>query len=166
MLKTKIQAPVFILGMHRSGTTMVAQALASAGVYTGAICDHNAEPLYAIDINERLLEEANGNWWNVPADAPLEAAVQSGLSELQARDLYAAHREKSHFNDLVDFTISGPVELMIISGGDSTPDDFRAFAMEHIRPKYTETQRRNGIHTSDNPDSAMREIEIFESYFS
>ena len=91
MLKTKIQAPVFILGMHRSGTTMVAQALASAGVYTGAICDHNAEPLYAIDINERLLEEANGNWWNVPADAPLEAAVQSGLSELQARDLYAAH---------------------------------------------------------------------------
>ena len=87
MLKTKIQAPVFILGMHRSGTTMVAQALASAGVYTGAICDHNAEPLYAIDINERLLEEANGNWWNVPADAPLEAAVQSGLSELQARDL-------------------------------------------------------------------------------
>ena len=91
MLKTKIQAPVFILGMRRSGTTMVAQALASAGVYTGAICDHNAEPLYAIDINERLLEEANGNWWNVPADAPLEAAIQSGLSELQARDLYAAH---------------------------------------------------------------------------
>lgn len=88
------------------------------------------------------------------------------IKRKDARDLYAEHREKSHFNDLVDFTISGPVELMIISGGDSTPDDFRAFAMEHIRPKYTETQRRNGIHTSDNPDSAMREIEIFESYFS
>lgn len=91
MLKTKIQAPVFILGMHRSGTTMVAQALASAGVYPGAICDHNSEPLYAIDINERLLEEANGNWWNVPAENALEAAVQSGMSALKARDLYAAH---------------------------------------------------------------------------
>ncbi|CAI8160820.1 MAG: Putative teichuronic acid biosynthesis glycosyltransferase TuaG [Flavobacteriales bacterium UBA4585] len=91
MLKTKIQAPVFILGMHRSGTTMVAQALASAGVYPGAICDHNSEPLYAIDINERLLEEANGNWWNVPAESALEAAVKSGMSALKARDLYAAH---------------------------------------------------------------------------
>ena len=91
MLKTKVQAPVFILGMHRSGTTMVAQALASAGVYPGAICDHNSEPLYAIDINERLLEEANGNWWNVPDDTSLEAAVQSGMIDLQARDLYAAH---------------------------------------------------------------------------
>ena len=91
MLKTKIQAPVFIIGMHRSGTTMVAQALASAGVYPGAICDHNSEPLYAIDINERLLEEANGNWWNVPAESALEVAVKSGMSALKARDLYAAH---------------------------------------------------------------------------
>jgi glycosyltransferase involved in cell wall biosynthesis len=91
VLKTKIQAPVFILGMHRSGTTMVAQALAAAGVYPGAICDHNSEPLYAIDINERLLEEANGNWWNVPAESALEAAVKSGMSALKARDLYAAH---------------------------------------------------------------------------
>jgi glycosyltransferase involved in cell wall biosynthesis len=91
VLKTKIQAPVLILGMHRSGTTMVAQALASAGVYPGAICDHNSEPLYAIDINDRLLEEANGNWWSVPDDASLEVAVQSSLRELQARDLYAAH---------------------------------------------------------------------------
>jgi glycosyltransferase involved in cell wall biosynthesis len=91
VLKTKIQAPVFILGMHRSGTTMVAQALASAGVYPGAICDHNSEPLYAIDINERLLEEANGNWWNVPVESALEVAVKSGMSALKARDLYAAH---------------------------------------------------------------------------
>ena len=68
MLKTKIQAPVFILGMHRSGTTMVAQALASAGIYPGAICDHNSEPLYAIDINDRLLETAGGNWSDVPGE--------------------------------------------------------------------------------------------------
>ena len=70
---------------------MVAQALASAGVYPGAICDHNSEPLYGIDINERLLEEANGNWWNVPSESALEVAVKSGISALKARDLYAAH---------------------------------------------------------------------------
>jgi glycosyltransferase involved in cell wall biosynthesis len=109
VLKTKIQAPVFILGMHRSGTTMVAQALASAGVYTGAICDHNSEPLYAIDINERLLEEANGNWWNVPAESALEAAVQSGMGELTARDLYAAHLKISTGSSLRQWMhYSGP----------------------------------------------------------
>lgn len=109
MLKTKIQAPVFILGMHRSGTTMVAQALASAGVYPGAICDHNAEPLYAIDINERLLEEANGNWWNVPAEDALEDAVQSGMSALKARDLYAAHLKISTGSSLRQWLhYSGP----------------------------------------------------------
>ena len=109
MLKTKIQAPVLILGMHRSGTTMVAQALASAGVYPGAICDHNSEPLYAIDINDRLLEEASGNWWSVPGDASLEVAMQSGLSELQARDLYAAHLKISTGSSLRQwFHYAGP----------------------------------------------------------
>lgn len=91
MLKTKIQAPVFILGMHRSGTTMVAQALASAGIYPGAICDHNSEPLYAIDINDRLLETAGGNWSDVPGEELLESSLGSALSEVQPRDLYAAH---------------------------------------------------------------------------
>lgn len=41
--------------MHRSGTSMVARALNEAGVYMGAIRDHNAEALYAVDLNERLL---------------------------------------------------------------------------------------------------------------
>ena len=88
---------------------MVAQALASAGVYPGAICDHNSEPLYAIDINDRLLEEASGNWWSVPGDASLEVAMQSGLSELQARDLYAAHLKISTGSSLRQwFHYAGP----------------------------------------------------------
>ena len=88
---------------------MVAQALASAGVYPGAICDHNSEPLYAIDINDRLLEEASGNWWSVPGDASLEVAMQSCLSELQARDLYAAHLKISTGSSLRQwFHYAGP----------------------------------------------------------
>ena len=49
--------------MHRSGTTMVAEALNSAGVYAGAICDHNREALYAVDLNEEECwrpQEGNG----------------------------------------------------------------------------------------------------------
>ncbi|MCH1535058.1 MAG: glycosyltransferase [Schleiferiaceae bacterium] len=91
MLKTKIQAPVFILGMHRSGTTMVTQALAAAGVYPGAVCDHNSEALYAIDINDKILSQAGGNWWQVPDNQALEDSLESALSAIQAREIYAAH---------------------------------------------------------------------------
>lgn len=93
--------------MHRSGTTMVAEALNSAGVYAGAICDHNREPLYAVDLNERMLEAAGGNWWQPPASDTLEQALANFQPELDSTDLYAAHlkvksgktwRQKMHYN--------------------------------------------------------------------
>ena len=72
--------------MHRSGTTMVAEALNSAGVYAGAICDHNREPLYAVDLNERMLEAAGGNWWQPPASDTLEQALANFQPELDSTD--------------------------------------------------------------------------------
>ncbi len=58
MILPKIKQPIFILGMHRSGTTMITRALADAGVHIGTVCDHNSEALYAIDINERIFQSA------------------------------------------------------------------------------------------------------------
>lgn len=93
--------------MHRSGTTMVADALNSAGVYAGAICDHNREPLYAVDLNERILEAAGGNWWQLPSNDDLETALAQFEPELDSTHLYAAHlkvksskswRQKMHYS--------------------------------------------------------------------
>lgn len=107
VLKSKVQPPVLILGMHRSGTTMVAEALNSAGVYAGAICDHNREALYAVDLNERMLETAGGNWWQPPTRDTLEQALANFQPELDSTHLYAAHlkvksgntwRQKMHYN--------------------------------------------------------------------
>ncbi|MET1169522.1 MAG: glycosyltransferase [Flavobacteriales bacterium] len=107
MLKSKVQPPVLILGMHRSGTTMVAEALNSAGVYAGAICDHNREALYAVDLNERMLEAAGGKWWQPPTNDALEQALANFQPELDSTHLYAAHlkvksgktwRQKIHYS--------------------------------------------------------------------
>ena len=93
--------------MHRSGTTMVADALNDAGVYAGAICDHNREPLYAVDLNERMLEAAGGNWWQLPSNDGLETALDQFEPELDSTHLYAAHlkvksnkswRQKMYYN--------------------------------------------------------------------
>ena len=85
---------------------MVAEALNSAGVYAGAICDHNREALYAVDLNERMLEAAGGKWWQSPTNDALEQALANFQPELDSTHLYAAHlkvksgktwRQKIHY---------------------------------------------------------------------
>ena len=91
MFTPNIHTPVLILGMHRSGTTMVADALNAAGVYGGSIRDHHAEALYAVDINDRLLARAGGSWWQVPDIAKLDRELEGAFPEYTAPVLYGAH---------------------------------------------------------------------------
>ncbi|MFY9260094.1 MAG: sulfotransferase [Gallionella sp.] len=59
---SNIAAPVIIIGMHRSGTTMVAQLLQHLGLFVGEDLDPNCEPEYFIRLNDWLLKEAGGAW--------------------------------------------------------------------------------------------------------
>lgn len=98
------------------------------------------------------------------------------LDREDAESLYEEHREKAHFKDLVDFTVSGPVVILDIIKDDlNTPAAFRALmgptkldeAPEGtLRHKYGTDFRRNAIHGSDSPESAVREAALFEFYFS
>ena len=54
---------------------MVARALHNSGCYTGAICDHNEEAQYVININEELLQKNGGSW-----DAPVDIANWDAVS--------------------------------------------------------------------------------------
>lgn len=84
-----------------------------------------------------------------------------------AEQLYHEHNRKEHFPDLVDFTVSEPAELLVIAGdSQNVPEDFRKFAIDNIRPRYTETIRRNGIHASDSVEASLQELELFERYFA
>lgn len=86
--------PVFVVGMHRSGTTMVTRALHEAGVFSGAVIDHNQEPLFAIAINEGLLIEAGGSWWQPPAQDELERVMQGWHDDLLAIELIRRFLDK------------------------------------------------------------------------
>ena len=91
MILPKIKQPIFILGMHRSGTTMITRALAEAGVHVGTVCDHNSEALYAIDINERIFQAAGGSWWSPPTKEAILQATVDFETNLKDLDLYGAH---------------------------------------------------------------------------
>lgn len=56
--------PIIIMGMHRSGTSLVARLLESLGLFIGAFKDSNHESYFFQTINDWLLRIAGGSWDN------------------------------------------------------------------------------------------------------
>jgi glycosyltransferase involved in cell wall biosynthesis len=75
---------------------MVTLAIDAAGGYSGALRDHNAEPFYAMDLNERMLEQAGGHWWQVPEWNELDRVLADFAPELDASSLFTAHYKLSN----------------------------------------------------------------------
>ena len=55
-------APVIVLGMHRSGTTMIAKLLETAGVFMGARLSGNHEPRVFQDANRQIFDYFQTGW--------------------------------------------------------------------------------------------------------
>jgi len=86
-----------------------------------------------------------------------------------AEKLYAPHREKHFFKELVEFVTSGPVVAMIVEGPEAikvirklmgATNPFEAEAGT-IRGDFGLDLTRNLIHGSDSKESAEREIPLF-----
>lgn len=54
--------PLIILGMHRSGTSLLARMLETCGLFVGATLEENHEPPLFRKINDRLLALAGASW--------------------------------------------------------------------------------------------------------
>ena len=54
--------PVIIMGMHRSGTTLVARCLRDTGLFLGADLQTEYESCFFISINEEVFRRANAGW--------------------------------------------------------------------------------------------------------
>ena len=91
------------------------------------------------------------------------------LSLEQAKSFYAIHRDKSFYNDLVSYMISGPVIVQILEGknavnkyreimGATNPENAENGT---IRKKFALSVQENSVHGSDSEDSASKEISFF-----
>lgn len=89
-----MRAPVIFIGMHRSGTSMLARLLEELGIFLGAIKDENHEALFFRDLNEWLLAQCGGRWDNPTAFAKhfWRNAETVKWTELYLRDLLASPR--------------------------------------------------------------------------
>lgn len=59
---TANNSPVIIIGMHRSGTSMITGILESLGLFVGINKDENCEALFFQKINDWILKQSGGRW--------------------------------------------------------------------------------------------------------
>ena len=95
------------------------------------------------------------------------------LTEEIASDFYKEHADKSFFNELVEFIISGEVVVQILEGedaiksyrslmGSTNPEEAKEGT---LRKLFAESLSKNAVHGSDSPESAAREIDIMNKIF-
>jgi hypothetical protein len=83
-MKTPVSSPVIIIGMHRSGTTMVTRLLARCGLFVGAYLESNCESRMFLSINNWIFRQSNAAW-----DYPL--ALRHLLSNNMAKSMVLEH---------------------------------------------------------------------------
>ena len=97
------------------------------------------------------------------------AARMLHLSRAQAEGVYAVHRERPFFKDLVEFMISGPVLLQVLQGDNAIAKnrelmgatDPKKAAKGTIRADFAASIDANAVHGSDAPETARTEIAFF-----
>lgn len=93
------------------------------------------------------------------------------LTQAQAEQFYAVHKERAFYRDLVDFMISGPVVVQVLEGenavvryrdimGATNPANAEPGT---IRREFSESIEANSVHGSDSLENAGIEIAYFFS---
>jgi nucleoside-diphosphate kinase len=99
----------------------------------------------------------------------VRAARVMHLSQNQAGEFYAVHRERPFYGSLVKFMTSGPCMPMVLEKdnavaalrtaiGATDPAEAEA---RTVRKLYAESKERNAIHASDSDENAEREARFF-----
>ena len=97
------------------------------------------------------------------------ASKMKWLSRQEAEAFYAVHRERPFFKDLVDFMVSGPVQIQVLEGENAImknrelmgATDPKKAAKGTIRADFAQSIDANAVHGSDSPETAAGEIAFF-----
>ncbi len=97
------------------------------------------------------------------------AAKMVWLSEQEAGQFYAVHKERPFFADLVKFMTSGPVMIQALEGENAIltnrelmgATDPKKAAPGTIRADFAESIDANAVHGSDAPETAAVEVAFF-----
>jgi len=91
------------------------------------------------------------------------------LSEQDAGEFYAVHKERPFFGELVEFMTSGPVVVMVLEGENAVAKNRELMGATNpkeaapgtIRADFAESIDANAVHGSDSLENAQKEIAFF-----
>jgi nucleoside-diphosphate kinase len=91
------------------------------------------------------------------------------LSEREAGQFYAVHKDRPFFRDLVSFMTSGPVMVQALEGENAIAKnrelmgatDPKKAAPGTIRADFADSIDANAVHGSDAPETAAAEVAFF-----
>ena len=97
------------------------------------------------------------------------AARMTWLSEQEAGQFYAVHKDRPFFKDLVSFMTSGPVMIQALEGENAIAKnrdlmgatDPKKAEPGTIRADFAESIDANAVHGSDAPETAAVEVAFF-----
>jgi nucleoside-diphosphate kinase len=101
----------------------------------------------------------------------IRAARVLHMTDAQAKEFYAVHKERPFYGSLVSFMTSGPSMPMVLEKSDAVgglrqaigATDPKDAAEGTVRKLYAESKERNAIHASDSDENAQRESRFFFS---
>lgn len=107
----------------------------------------------------------------IKAGFSIKAMKWIQLSEAQAGEFYAVHKERPFYGELVEFMCSGPIVAAILEKENAVADfrtligatNFKDAAEGTIRKKYATSIGENAIHGSDSDENAKIEVDFFFS---
>ena len=99
----------------------------------------------------------------------VRAARVLRLTEAQAREFYAVHKERPFYGSLVSFMTSGRCMPLVLEREDAVATLRRVIgatdpaeaAEGRVRKLHAESKERNAIHASDSDENAEREARFF-----
>lgn len=103
------------------------------------------------------------------AGLKIVAARMAYLSEREAGQFYAVHKERPFFKDLVGFMTSGPVMIQVLEGEGAIAKNRELMGATDpakaepgtIRADFADSIDANAAHGSDAPETAAAEIAFF-----
>ncbi|MCR8676722.1 nucleoside-diphosphate kinase [Campylobacter sp. S4:11] len=101
----------------------------------------------------------------------IAATKKIQLSEKEAQEFYAVHKERPFFKDLVEFMISGPVVVSVLEGENAVLKNRELMGATNpkeaapgtIRADFADSIDANAVHGSDSLENAKIEIDFFFS---
>ena len=99
----------------------------------------------------------------------VRAARVMHLSQAEAGEFYAVHKERPFFASLCTFMTSGPCMPMVLEKADAVAALRQAIGATDpaeaeagtVRKLFAESKERNAIHASDSDENAAREARFF-----